>query len=157
VVKDQVVPHSTVMLVAQVRLGAKVSTTVTTWLHREVFRQESNASQFRVTVKLVGQLTVRLVTSGPTTRKVGLVSQMSETLGVVKDQLVPHSTVRFVPQVRLGARVSMTVTVWLQKLLPAQPPRTLQVRVAWRTVGQEMLLFVVVVSTVMVTVAPLPL
>ena len=77
-VKFQAVPHSKTRLLEQVRLGGVVSTTVITWLHREVFRQESNASQFRVTVKLVGQLTVRLVTSRPTTRNVGLVSQMSE-------------------------------------------------------------------------------
>src|SRR5438105_7666024 len=97
------------MFVAQVRLGTRVSLTVAAWLHGVAFRQESKASQFRVTVKLVGQLTVRLVTSRPTTRNVGLVSQISETDGIANAQVVPHSTVRSFPQTKLGGVVSTTV------------------------------------------------
>src|SRR5258707_8618065 len=45
--KAQVVPHSTTWLLPQVICGGVVSTTVTTWLQRLVFKQESYTSHER--------------------------------------------------------------------------------------------------------------
>src|SRR2546430_14147621 len=77
---DQVVPHSTVRSFPQTRLGGVVSTSVNDSLPTEIFPHALHAALPSFTVKLVGQLTVRLVTSRPTTRKVGLVSQISKTV-----------------------------------------------------------------------------
>ena len=46
--KDQAKPHWTVLLVAQVMVGARVSTTVTVWLHVAELLQQSVASQVLV-------------------------------------------------------------------------------------------------------------
>jgi hypothetical protein len=54
-VKLQTVPYSTVSLGAQLIVGTVLSITVTTWLHRLVFRQESYASQTRVALKVLPQ------------------------------------------------------------------------------------------------------
>ena len=67
--KLQAAPHSTVLLLAQVRTGGRVSLTVTVWLHMFVLLQQSAATQVRVItggqVPLVTVLTTESVTLAP--------------------------------------------------------------------------------------------
>src|SRR5436190_301425 len=53
--KSQVLPHSTIWLSAQVRLGGVVSTIVMVWLHDDLLLQLSVAIQVRVAVNSPGQ------------------------------------------------------------------------------------------------------
>ena len=53
--KFQTLPHSTVLLVAQVMLGGVVSSTVTVWLHIAVLVLVSVAIHVRVASKVVPQ------------------------------------------------------------------------------------------------------
>src|SRR6185436_13853322 len=55
--------------------------------------------------------------------------QMSEAVGGVKLQGMPHSTKRSDAQLRTGGRVSTTTIVWLQVMLLRQLSMTRHVRV----------------------------
>jgi hypothetical protein len=107
--KVQAVPHSTVLLAAQMITGGVVSRTVTVWLHWAVLPQASVARQVRVAEKVLPQ--VKLVTV-PTTLML-LVPQVSVAVGGSKLHAVPHSTVLLAAQMITGGVVSRTVTVWL--------------------------------------------
>src|SRR5678815_2637478 len=124
--KLQIDPHSTVLLVAQVIVGAVVSTIVSTWLQVLLLVQASVASQVRV---IVNEQSEPLVTV-PMTAIVTLVPlQASRAEGSSKLQFERHSAVLLVTQVITGAVVSTTVTVWLQVALLVQGSVACHVRV----------------------------
>jgi membrane protein YqaA with SNARE-associated domain len=110
-VKLQTVPYSTVSLGAQLIVGTVLSITVTTWLQRLVFRQESYASQTRVALKVLPQKPTWFVVVLATRTVTFVPSLLSIASGVAKDHVVPHSTVWLLPQVNAGGVVSTTVTV----------------------------------------------
>jgi len=115
----------TVLLVAQVRTGGVVSTTVTVWLQVAVLLQASVAIQVRVMTcghtPLVTVLRTVSVTFVPL--------QLSLAVGASNVQAVPQLTVLLVAQVRTGGVVSTTVTVWLQVVLLVHASMAIQVRV----------------------------
>src|SRR5262245_55784156 len=94
--KLQTEPHSTILLVAQVRTGAVVSTTVTVWLHVELLVQGSVA--FHVRVMRVGHAPFVTVSRTVTVTLVPL--QTSLALGSSKLQIAPHSAVLLVAHER---------------------------------------------------------
>src|SRR5437016_3564408 len=96
--KVQAVPHSTVLLVAQLMLGRVVSTTLTVWLHVFVLLQASIAAQVRVAENVFPQSAFVIVLR----MTMRLVPQASAgALGESKVQAVPHSTVLLVAQLML--------------------------------------------------------
>jgi hypothetical protein len=112
--RDQVVPHCTVWLLAQVMTGGTVSTMVTVWEQVVELVQQSVACQVRVMT--TGQTEPMLVTVLRTVMVTLVPQQASMAVGVVKDQAVPQLTVKLVPQVMTGGWVSISVTRWLQKV-----------------------------------------
>src|SRR5216683_385810 len=100
VAKVQSVPHSTVMLLTQLIIGAVRSWTDTVWLHSAVLPQASVARHVRVASNVLPQWPVRLVTV-PTMVMVTL-PQVSLAVGASKDQALLHSTVLLGTQVMLG-------------------------------------------------------
>jgi hypothetical protein len=136
-IKVQVVPASTVSLGGQVTAGGAESTTVTTWLHRLVLRQESNASQVRVALKVLPQKPVRLVVVLTIRRVTFVPSQMSLLVGGSKLQGVPHSTFLAPEQAIPGGVVSITVMVWLHVFELPQWSVALQKRVALKVLPQK--------------------
>src|ERR1043165_8860104 len=98
--KDQVLAHSTVLLLAQVMVGLVVSTSVTFWLHSAVLPQASVARQVRVASKVLPQWPVRLVT----VLRIVMVAlpQVSLAVGASKVQALVHSTVLLGTQAMLG-------------------------------------------------------
>src|SRR3989475_2358335 len=98
--KVQSVPHSTVLLVTQVRTGGVRSSTVTVWLHSAVLPQASVARQVRVASKVLPQCPVRMDTV--LTMLMVTLPQASLALGASNDQLLPHSTVLFGAQAMVG-------------------------------------------------------
>src|SRR5207248_7628936 len=80
--------------------------------------------------------------------------QRSEAVGGSKAQEVPHSKVRFGAQTMMGGVVSTTVTICMQVLVLPQLSVATQVRVALKVFPHRAL--VTVVSTVTVTLVPLP-
>src|SRR2546427_7172588 len=109
--KVQPLPHSTVLLVTQVRVGGVRSCTVTVWLHSAVLPQASVARQVRVASKVLPQWPVKLVTV-PTMVTVTL-PQASLAVGALNDQAMPQSTVLLGEQLRIGGGWSSTGTVLL--------------------------------------------
>src|SRR5436190_12716433 len=91
VAKVQSVPHSTIMLLTQLMVGAVRSWTDTVWLHSAVLPQASVARHVRVASNVLPQWPVRLVTV-PTMVMVAL-PQLSLAVGALNDQALPHSTV----------------------------------------------------------------
>src|SRR6266404_9553767 len=91
--KLQAVPHSTVLLVAQVIVGGVVSRTVTVWLQVLLLPHGSIAAQVRVALKvlphspfvLVPRMTMRFVPQAS-----------PGAAGGSKPQALPHSTVLLV-------------------------------------------------------------
>src|SRR5437762_10668703 len=98
--KDQVLPHSTVLLPTQVMFGFVVSSTVTFWLHSAVLPQASVARQVRVASKVLPQWPVRLVTVA----RIEMVTlpQVSVAVGASKDQALVHSTLLLGTEVIVG-------------------------------------------------------
>ena len=93
------------MFVAQVIVGAVVSTSVTVWLHCEVLPQASLAAQVRVALKVfphAGFVTVVTVLNEPPV-----------IVGSSNIHVCPQGTVLFATQVIVGAVVSTTLIVWL--------------------------------------------
>jgi hypothetical protein len=126
------------------------------WLQVVVFVHRSAALQVRVTVKRIGQMFAGTLVVVVTTMIVTFVpSQASTALGGVNTSGAPHSTVKLVPQLRIGAVVSTTVIVWLQVAVFVHRSAALQVRVTLKRVGQMLAgTLVVVVTTVIVTFVP---
>src|SRR5256885_11694357 len=100
VVKFQAIPHSTIKLLPQVNCGGVVSRTVTLWLQVLELPHWSLALHVRVATRLVGQFTpVRLVVVLRMATITLVPSQISNALGAVKFQAIPHSTTKLLPQV----------------------------------------------------------
>jgi len=145
--KLQTLPHSTVLLVAQVSTGGVMSRTVTTWLQLLLLPHASTARHVRVIncgheplVTVLRTLTVTLVPP-----------HVSEAPGASKLQTLAHSTVLLVAQVSTGRVMSRTVTTWLQLLLLPHASTARQVRVI--NCGHVPL--VTVLRTLTVTLVPL--
>jgi hypothetical protein len=149
-------PHSSVKLVPQLNTGGVVSTTVIVWLQVEVFVHRSAALQVRVTVKRIGQMLAgTLVVVVRMVIVTFVPSHASTAAGGVKTSVSPHSTVKFVPQVKTGGVVSTKVNVWLQVLALVQKSTARQVRVTVKRVGQIFAgTLVIVPTTVTVTLVP---
>src|SRR5207249_11806967 len=112
VLKVQSVPHSTVMLLTQLMVGAVRSWTETVWLHSAVLPQASVARHVRVASNVLPQWPVRLVT---VLRMVMVaLPQVSVGVGVAKGQGLVHSTGLFGTQVMVGGVWSSTVVFWLE-------------------------------------------
>src|SRR5947208_4950629 len=98
--KDQVLVHSTVLLLTQVMLGGVRSSTVTFWLQSAKLPQASVARQVRVASKVLPQCPVVLVM---VLRMVIVAApQVSLALGASKVQPLAHSTVLLAAQVMVG-------------------------------------------------------
>jgi len=124
--KFHAAPHSTVLLVAQVRTGGVVSVIVTVWLHVALLVQQSVACHVRVMVVWHASPLVTVLS----TVSVRLVPQQTSAAdGSSKLHAAPHSTVLLVAQVNIGGVVSLMVTVWLQVALLVQQSVARQVRV----------------------------
>lgn len=86
--------------------GGTLSTMVTDWLQLVMLLQQSMIIQFRVTTigqtPLVTVLNTEMVTFVP--------QQASTAVGGVKDQVVPHGTVKLAGQFTTGGVVSCTTT-----------------------------------------------
>ncbi len=108
-----VLPHCTVLLLAQVKIGGVVSTTVTVWLQVLVLPHESVASH--VCVMTCGQVPFVTVLNTVIVTLVPL--QVSKAAGGSKVHALPHCTVLLVAQVKTGGVLSTTFTVWLQMLV----------------------------------------
>src|SRR6266542_5946724 len=100
VAKVQSVPHSTVMLVTQLMVGAVRSWTVTVWLHSAVLPQASVARHVRVAANVLPQWPVRLVT----VLSIVMVAlpHVSLAVGASKAQALAHSTVLLGTQMMVG-------------------------------------------------------
>src|SRR5438552_19170261 len=105
--KDQVLVHSTVLLLTQVMLGGVRSCTVTVWLQSAVLPQASVARQVRVASKVLPQWPVMLVTVLRTVMVT--LPYASLFLSASKDQVLEHSTVLLPTQMMVGLVVSCTV------------------------------------------------
>src|SRR5262245_8581672 len=155
VLNDQALPHSAVLLGAQVITGGVWSSTVTVWLHSAVLPQASVARHVRVAAKVLPQRPVRLVTV-PTTVMVTL-PQVSLAVGASKLQLLLHSTVLLSAQVMVGGVRSATVTIWLHSAVLPQASVARQVRVASKVLPQCPVRLVTVLTMLMVTLPQLSL
>src|SRR6185436_16524261 len=98
--KSQAPVHSTVLFGTQVMVGGVWSSMVTVWLHSAVLPQASVALQVRVASKVLPQWPARFVTV-LTMVRVAL-PQASVAVGVLNDQLLPHSTVLLGAHVMVG-------------------------------------------------------
>src|SRR5207244_1643797 len=94
--KLQVLPHSTVLLVAQVKTGGCVATAVTVWLQVALLLQQSVACQVAVAEY---EQSLPVVTMLETMACAGT-QQPPEALGGSKLHVLPHSTVLLVAQVK---------------------------------------------------------
>src|SRR5687768_10840102 len=74
--------------------------------------------------------------------------QVSDAVGALKVQPKPHSTVLFAAHVTVGAVVSTTVTVWLQRALLPQSSVASQVRVVVKVLPQASLVTVPTIETI---------
>jgi hypothetical protein len=144
--KLQTEPHSTVLLLEQVRLGT--SMTVTVWLQVALLLQQSVACQVWV---IVVKQSSPLVTVFSTTTVTLVPQQVSEAAGSSKVQASPRLTVLLLEQVITGGVVSTTVTVWLHVLLRLEQSTASQVRVM---VSEHWLPLVTVSKTLTVTLEP---
>src|SRR6185436_15868287 len=108
-VKLQVPPHSTTRSAAQTRVGGRVSTTVTVWLHWLTLVQLSTARQVRVALKVRPQEPRLFVTVLSTWMRTLVPSQISSAKGRVNSHGWPHSTMKLAAQDKLGGVVSTTV------------------------------------------------
>src|SRR5438477_3273206 len=147
--KAHATPNWIVLLVLlHVITGAVVSTIVTFWLHRLKLPQESVACQVRVASNVLPQWPTVFVTV--LTIVIVLVPLTSLAVGASKIQEVPNSTVLLVLlQVITGAVVSVTITVWLQRLKFPQGSVACHVRVASNVAPQCPLVLVTVLTMVM--------
>src|SRR5438552_6886547 len=129
------VPSWTVLSPLQLIVGGVVSTTLTVWRQRLKFPQASVACQVRIAVKVLPQWPVVLVT----VVKIVMVAVplMSVAVGASNVQAAAHSTFLLVlVQVITGAVVSVTITVWLQRLKLPHASVACQTRVASKVLPQ---------------------
>jgi len=102
--------------------------------------QVSVARHVRVAANVFPQS--ELVTVSTITRVTFAGSHISNAVGTSKFQGVPHSTIRFVPQLSNGGVVSTTVMVWLQEVVLLQLSVACHVRVAANVFPQSELVTV---------------
>ncbi len=81
-------------------------------------------------------------------------SQTSFTVGVSKVHGVPHSIIRFCPQLNTGGLVSTTVIVWLHVEEFVHESVARQTRVAVKPLPQKPVLLVIVLTGTRVTFVP---
>ena len=128
---------------------------MTVWLQTLLLPQASLALQVRVAANVPPQKPAVFVIVLSTATVTLAPPQLSApAVGASKAQSAPHSTVFPATQTSVGAVVSTTVTVWLQTLLLPQASAALQVRVAANVPRQKPAVFVIVLSTATVTLAP---
>jgi hypothetical protein len=129
-VKAAAVPHSFVMLGAQVITGGSVSRKVMVWLHTLELPQVSVAIQVRMTLYRSGQAKPVVLVKVLIIATLTLVpSHRSKADGTPKFTGDPHSLVTLAAQLNAGPVVSRKVMVWLHTLELAQVSLALQVRV----------------------------